>query len=155
MSFELGFVINDPKNPRVPSFKSIESGEDAWFKGSSREFHSNHGTIWILVSHIGSAILNYIFSSLDNYNQRPRKPLSIKFHPNQVTFCILVQRFKPFSTSSKAGRASKPFEVLKPLSDSSNSSDSSNNFEHVRTLRVRFDQVRSRPCTPLVQSHFF
>ena len=34
MSYELGFVISDPKNPRVPNFKSIELKENAGFKGS-------------------------------------------------------------------------------------------------------------------------
>ena len=75
----------------------------------------------------------------------------MKFPPNQVTFCILVRRFKPFSTSSEADRASEPFEVLIPPLDSLNYSDK---FEHVRTLRVRFDQVRSRPCTSLTETRY-
>ena len=139
MSFELRFVFSYPKNPRVPNLSPFNPRKNAYFKGLSREFHSNHGTFWILFGHIGSIILNYIFSSLDNYNQRPRKPLSIKFHPNQVTFCISVRRFKPFSTSSKADRASKPFEVLRPLSNSSNMS------ELYVSGSIKFDHVHAHP----------
>ena len=46
---------------------------------------------------------------------------------------------------------------IRTCSDSSNSSNYSNKFEHVQTLRVRFEQVRSRPCTSLtsIYLHIF
>ena len=119
------------------------------------------------------------YFSVQIYNHRPRKSLSTKFHLNQISFCILAQRSR-FSVD----RASEPLEVLEPLSvsqnssnssdssdssissdslnssessnssDRSNSSDNSHKFEHVGTLRVGFDQVRSRPFTSLVLGTF-
>ena len=45
---------------------------------------------------------------------------------------------------------SHPWCVVLIITSIRTGSNSSNKFEHVRTLRVRFEQVRSRLCTSLV-----
>ena len=61
-----------------------------------------------------------------------------------IVFTVMKQvylraRFKAFSTSSKADRASKPFEVLKPLSYSSNM------CELYVSGSIKFDHVHAYP----------
>ena len=51
-------------------------------------------------------------------------------------------------------RTARAVRTVQTIWTSSNSSNYSDKFEHVRTLRVRFDQVRSRPCTSLVKDTF-
>ena len=50
-------------------------------------------------------------------------------------------------------RTVRTVQTVRTIWTSSNSSNYSDKFEHVRTLRVRFDQVRSHPCTSLVVRH--